>query len=536
MQIASVHIPRMFSSYAAVLEDHKYTGENLFYCAQCRQEFKIPVRAWTSAPTFAFCPNCARLIRFGRGNDDNVWVSHSHIAPHDMILRVDAYKDLVKLTVCGRGLSPSEHYYKTGRYWIEQRYREEIRFDIKVRRTTWLCTVGGRQEMSLELCDPIEIPTFAANSVLRYLYSHFSTRHSRTEVSALLRALRETVQKKLEKRVQHKVSSLFCSTGSAPGWLLLPIANIAYRIVFTDAPNLPHLWRSLNTIGAYTAETACRFPANIDLNIIRRAKSTVAGLITLGNLPNTRSVRRALGADPFALEQLIFLHQFFSRSDLAMQAFPFFENNHGRGFKKHGMDVRLSQLKVMYDELDILRMLKDTDPSTVHDMLSMLHILGDESRATLYRDPPPIGDLHDMLVLLRRREKCPDYTFDNDLAPIRRRLAMQFDHVQFFLPEHSKTLHNAGEKLHNCVSSYAQRVRDGETNIVLMSDDRGKLVACIEITDGTIRQAKLDRNQPVHKKPEINEEIVTWAEKVGVRYDTCSDVKPIRQTEERVTA
>lgn len=531
MQLAFVHIPQMFSSYAAVLEDRRCTGENLFHCAQCRQEFKIPVRTWISAPTFAFCPNCAKLIRFGSSNDDNVWVMRERIAPRTMSLRLDTYKDSVKLTVRGRGFLPAEHNHENGRYWIEKRYREEIRFDIKARRTTWLCAVGGRQEMRLELCDPIEIPTFAANSILRYLYSHFTIRHSRAEVSALLRTLRETVQKKLEKRVRHKVSSLFCSTGSAPGWLLLPIANIAYRIVFTDAPNLPHLWRSLNTLGVHAAETACRFPADIDLNVIRRAKSTVAGLIAAGNLPNTRSVRRTLGADPFALEQLIFLHQFFSRSDLAMQAFPFFENSHGRGFDKHGMDVRLSRLKDMYTELDILRMLKDTDPSTVHDMLSMLHRLGDESRAALYRNPPPIGDLHDILVLLHRREMCPDYTFDNDLAPIRRRLAMQFDRVQFFLPKHSKTLQKAGEKLHNCVSSYAQRVRDGETNIVLMSDDRGKLIACIEVVNGRILQAKLDRNQPVSQNAEINDEIVTWAEQVGVRYDACSDVRPIQQTD-----
>ena len=179
MQLAFVHIPQMFSSYAAVLEDRSHVGENLFHCAQCRQEFKIPVRASVCAPTFVFCPNCAKPFRFGCSNDDNVWVPHGHIAPRSMSLRLDAYKDLVKLTVRGRGFLPSDHNHETGKYWIEQRYREEIRFDIKTRRTTWLCTVGGRQEMRLELCDPIEIPTFAANSILRYLYSHFSIRCSR---------------------------------------------------------------------------------------------------------------------------------------------------------------------------------------------------------------------------------------------------------------------------------------------------------------------------------------------------------------------
>ena len=103
---------------------------------------------------------------------------------------------------------------------------------------------------------------------------------------------------------------------------------------------------------------------------------------------------------------------------------------------------------------------------------------------------------------------------------------MQMERIRFILPERSQELYDAGDALHNCVGSYADRVREGKTHIVLMADDRGKLTACIEVKDGTIRQAKLDCNRSVAQKTAINNEIVAWAQRVGLRYDTCPDIKP----------
>ena len=183
----------------------------------------------------------------------------------------------------------------------------------------------------------------------------------------------------------------------------------------------------------------------------------------------------------------------------------------------------------MYPDLEILRFLQHTSGwYTIHDTIHMLGSLSDTAREDLYRHLPSLRDLHDTLVRIRRREQNPDYAFDNNIAPIRRRLSMQLDHIRFYLPERSKTLYDAGIALHNCVSSYAGRVRDGETHIVLMADECGKLVACIEVKDGEIRQAKLDRNQSVAKDAAINAEVITWAQKIGLQYSDCQDIAPPR--------
>ena len=113
---------------------------------------------------------------------------------------------------------------------------------------------------------------------------------------------------------------------------------------------------------------------------------------------------------------------------------------------------------------------------------------------------------------------------------------MQLDRIRFFLPDQAKTLYDAGEALHNCVGSYASRMRNGETNIVLMANTQGRLIACIEVTRGEIRQAKLDRNRPVSKNVEINAKIIEWAKAAGIKYQDCSDIRSSDAATEMIAA
>nr|DAU16190.1 MAG TPA: PcfJ like protein [Caudoviricetes sp.] len=524
MQIVQASIPQMFGSYAAASEDSA-PDELIFRCTHCRHDFRILTpHGGMCTPVFINCPHCKTLICYGISNDDNVWVRYDKIVPLTMHLYLYKYKDFVKLIVCGKGLSPAPRGWRE--YWREISYKEEFRFNTQRRRTTWTQKINGQCTMQ-ELCDPGELIKLGRESMLRYLYTHYSIAKHKPAVLGLLRTLRETVREKLEKRVGHKVSSLFCPAGTSAGWLLLPIGNIAYRMVFKDAPNLPAAMRKLNA-----GKIPMDFFPRLDLNTIRRAEDTITGLIAAAGLPNTRSVRRMLTENPFYLRRLVFLHQLIDRSDLAMQAFPLI------GFCGRGLPVddTLMRLKEIYTGAEILRFIRHEPEYIIRDSLQMLDLLGEVSYAELRQHPPKIRELHDTLVALRNKEKHPDYSFDNETAPIRRRLAMQQDRIQFFLPDCSKVLYDAGKTLHNCVGSYAQKVRKGETHIVLMSDDRGKLVACIEVTDGAIKQAKLDCNQPAHKKPEINAEIIAWAAEVGIVYDHCTDIDARPQvTETAVT-
>ena len=114
-------------------------------------------------------------------------------------------------------------------------------FDTKARKTTWTRLIGPKKIEEHELGDPGELISLAKMSMLRYLYMHPCIADYKPRVVALLRTLRDAVHEKLERRVRHKVSSLFCASGTYAGWLLLPLGNIAYRMIFKDAANLPRV-------------------------------------------------------------------------------------------------------------------------------------------------------------------------------------------------------------------------------------------------------------------------------------------------------
>lgn len=107
---------------------------------------------------------------------------------------------------------------------------------------------------------------------------------------------------------------------------------------------------------------------------------------------------------------------------------------------------------------------------------------------------------------------------------------MQFDSIKFYLPENSDVLRNIGKIFRNCVGNYVDAVYTGKSNIVLMSDDKGKLKACIEVQNNKLIQAKLFANKPAHNNRQINDEIIKWADKANINYDNCSDIfKPEKQ-------
>ena len=518
MRIGEVHIRKLFSSYVTTFD--KSDQSHLLYCARCGQEFKIPRRNYMCESTSAFCPKCRALLRFGAANKNNLYVQESGLGPLTMHLRLDVFKDHVKLTVNGIGLLPTGYVPKNKKFWERKTYQEEFRFDTRRRKTTWLYTETDGRRIKLEIGRPDVLYKLGAASVLRLLYAHTSIMESKPQVVSILRTLRETVHKKLEQRVGHSVSSLFCSSGENFGWLLFPLGNIAYRMIFVDAPNLRPTCSLLEIGQEYP------LPKDLDLDILRKSKGTVAGLIRAGNLPDMHSVRRLLAADPFALQNLIFCHRLFKQSDLAMRVFPRFSNLEDMGYTKIHCRQGLLMLRDYYmDDNALFRFLMHKSAWWIDDTARLLEASDAATQEELSAHPPRIQNLHDWLTQRFRRKDQPDFAIDIETEPIRRRLGMQLDQVRFFLPDQAKTLYAAGSLLHNCVGSYAERMRCGETHIVLMTNDRGRLVACIEVAKGEIRQAKLDRNDPVSKEAEINAKIIEWAKAVGIEYKDCSDIQ-----------
>ena len=83
--------------------------------------------------------------------------------------------------------------------------------------------------------------------------------------------------------------------------------------------------------------------------------------------------------------------------------------------------------------------------------------------------------------------------------------------------------------LKNCVGSYAERVLDNESAIVVVTDDSMNPVACLELRNtamgGTPKfnelvQAKIFANKPTWQNETVNSAVLTWAKQLKIEPTT----------------
>lgn len=524
MVIAEVSIEKMFRSYVCQTAEWYDRREEITYCTDCGHEFKSLWKrtGYMGYGSFdgkeRYCPRCREPIL--EWVNETCHAQRKEAAPLDMRIRLEEFRHHMVLTVAGREIKENPDS-KAGEYWHKQPYRETFRFDIKKRRT-FFRQKGGE---AVELGNPLDTEVFDI-SILRYLFAHKTITPYRAKINKLLKTLRDRVARKLAERVEHPVLSMYVSPGSKYGSMLLPLFNIAYRIVGIDMPNLTAAWRIGTTDYRGSAITLLSVD-EYDMLKMRKAPDSITALLQMAKLPDTHKIRHIVHDRPMDFMMIGKLHKIFKDQNNLLAAYEKVKDWEDDQTK---MDMYylvkgLEEFEGIYSERDLVKLL-DMDRD-LQDIFGMHNGARAEWNAELKRDKIRLRDLHDWLAEKHRLERNPVCRFENT-APIRKRLSMQTDLINFFIPNHSEDLVYTGKALHNCVGTYVKRVRDGKTHIVLVADDRGKLIACIEVMNGKIIQAKLNRNKPVSDDTKINAEVVEWAEKVGVKWKSCRDVRETR--------
>ena len=113
---------------------------------------------------------------------------------------------------------------------------------------------------------------------------------------------------------------------------------------------------------------------------------------------------------------------------------------------------------------------------------------------------------------------------------------MQKDSLKFFLPDTAYELRAGGKEFHNCVYRYAKEASNAMCHIAFMADDKGKLVACLEIREDKLVQAKLKYNNPVFNDMNINNAIIDWCKRSGLEIATTDIMLKSDNAIEKATA
>lgn len=524
MLVSEVIVPQMFTAFA---NDIKYFDNGLhhyqYYCIECNQVFSAAWGRFTGIGYYErgnhfYCPHC------GKRHEKNVVVTGRKVqTPNKARLSVKVYDGFVTLEVISKTLEFRD-YLRV----FEGKFKEIIRFDIKNQTTTLSRYSNGDAIEVFEIGNPYKLELIS-KSILRYFQSYsLANSLQKNELNKMLRVLREAVQSKLEKHLGHKTPSMYVSPGQYHGAFLLPILNIAYRLRFPGAPNLPVMYREgAETIGRFWGIKMLdnhEFMENV-IDLTRQGADYVTVMATVKALPNRPAVRRILGADPFDIGYLTEAFGLCMNYDYAIRLYAAFKRLQSER-TPYGNEMLLGFLKEMlplYSESGITYLVENEKNAQLWDCARLHWQLNDDNRQALKDEKVKLGDLHDWMAKRHRLQNHKNLKF-NVPAHIVRRLSMQKDKLKFFLPGESIELLEAGAELHNCVASYGQAMKDNTKWVVLVANNKGKLAACLEVQGKELVQAKVTGNKPVANDAKLNAEVLAWAEeaRLGIKTD---DVK-----------
>ncbi|EGW40678.1 PcfJ domain-containing protein [Desulfosporosinus sp. OT] len=529
MLVAELVIPQMFTAYA---EDISYLQNGLhhfqYFCEECDQAFcsawgKVPGISLYERGSHFICPYCGH-----RHHENVVYAKREQDVPNKIRLTVREYKKVVTFEVS------SETVIFTDYLHLRKGFCKEVfRFDIAKQKVTFSSIRRASIWGPVELGNPFRLEIF--ESILCYFTS--SSLAKRSDLNNILKVLRETVQRKLEKHLKHKVSSMFISSGRYHGAFLLPIFNIAYRIACPDASNLPveyrespkeiqHFWELKLLSNEVNKETYSIDLMDHVISLTRRKIDFITAIIKTQSLPDRPMIRRTLREDPFNVNILSQAFNLCENYDYAIRMYE--------GLKELGDDGRvrwslkdnlfqfLNEMKPLYGEVGICRLVEDYMKTQVWDCVTLFQQLNEENLKALRSESIRLRDLHDWMSLRHKKQTHMNLKFDVPEHVIKR-LSMQTERLRFFMPKESMELLIAGHELNNCVASYGKAMKDNSKWIVLVADDKGKLAVCLEIKGNELVQAKTNRNKAVSLDNKLNSAVIAWAKEANLEIKT-SDI------------
>jgi len=535
MYLAEVVIPQMFTAFA---EDMKYIDNGLhqiqYYCVKCDQSFAVAwgrisgCMGYIERGSHFRCPYC------GTHHEKHVaYVEADETVPVNVRLALKTYKDAVVFEVYSSAM-----YFNKLFNVYKRNYKESFRFDIAKQTAVFSRYHNGKLHESLEFSNP-SMPDVLYKSILRFFFANsLANCNQKTELMAILKLLRDTVHKSMEKHLKHKVSHLFVTPGQLYGTFLVPLLNIGYRLKFPDAPNLPSVYREgSNVIKEFLASYMVSHSLESVFDIVTRKKDSVTAIIEATGLPNKAAVRRELGASLFEVGRLVEAFKLCNNYDFAMRVHAglktlMIKRNY---ISNDELMAFLACMRSYYGEVGVVQLVETPEELDMFDCLRLYRQLNEANKLAIVEEKVKLKDLHDWMAKKHRRQNHSNMAF-NVPDHIVKRLSMQTNRLKFFLPKESFELLEAGEELHNCVASYGKDVKDNARWIVLIADDKGKLAACLEVNGRQLVQAKIDRNKPVGIDEKLNAEIIAWAEKANLEIKTSDVKKPVEASAEAAAA
>lgn len=522
MKLDEISLTQMFSAYANRLGDMKVQ----YLCEKCHQQFSAnwtiratPFNPYAARGSHVLCPYC------GERHDRYVqYVDKDEPAPYEIQLKTYAYKTKVVFAAHYRALAFSGLY----EYRLTAG-KEVFTFDVKEGRATFEKTVERQNLRPVRLILPVTPllrDEIISNSVLRFVNgASLMNRLARPALTRLLKNFRNAFTRLLETKLNREVASVYVNaSGAASGMVVLPLLNLANRLLNPDAANLS-AWYCVKerAVLPLTHE----WPDEDDwtrpyIDAVEGGTDKLTALIKAFGLPNVTVVRKLLTQ---VVDSASFLHiafRLFADENLAVRFAlalkVYCEARHDYPNLPE-LSAFMRELLVIYRPHDVVSLMEKAQTYRLRDCQRLYGYLSEANQAKLKASRIRLRDLHDWLAMEHKKQTHVNVPLGVP-EHIVRRLSMQADRLSFFLPQQSLELLKAGHVLHNCVASYEEAVKQGKTWIVVVADDKGGYMACLRVEQSRLVEAKITGNDPVSDNREVNQAVIEWAKESKVKIDT----------------
>lgn len=523
MKLDEISLKQLFSAYANRLGDMKVQ----YLCEKCHQQFSAnwtiratPFNPYAARGSYVLCPYC------GERHDRYVqYVDRDEAVPYEIRLKTCAYKTKVVLTAHYRALAFSGLY----EYRLTAG-KEVFTFDVKEGRATFEKTMERQNRKPVRLILPVTpllTDEIISNSVLRFVNgASLLNRLARPALTRLLKNFRNAFVRLLETKLNRKVASAYVNaSGADSGMAVLPLLNLANRLLNPDAANLS---------GWYCVKERAVLPLTPErsdegdwmlpyIAAVEGGTDRFTALINAFGLPNLTVVRKLLREN---VDSIVFLQSGFDlfadenlavRFALAFQAYAGAEVRDDRGVPEALAFVK--ELLAAYKAHDVVSLMEKAKIYRLRDCQRLYGYLSEDNKAKLNTSRIRLRDLHDWLAMEHKKQTHVNVPLGVPEHVVKR-LSMQADRLSFFLPQQSLELLKAGHVLHNCVASYEEAVKQGKTWIVVVADDKGRYMACLRVEQGRLVEAKITGNDPVSDNREVNRAVIEWTKESKVKIAT----------------
>ena len=510
--------PTLFVCYKEDNRIRRYykTGYFQARCITCGASFTFNTGSVGFYGDSCTCPACGRTHT---GNAVMYADNEDSLLPDITIMKVMDFKEKVELRIKYTAVSIGKFVHKTYRYLTD--VQERFIFDVKNSTCRWKKTLDGKMLEDMQIGYISDFWKLKEKTAL-WFYGFSHKINKGNSFTDLLQALRSAVNKKIKEC--GKTPKRLYIGGIYEYKLYGNILNLAHRVRFWDMDNIQMLAQGAGSMNSWEKNVLCTsyLPERFDERIYKEMQKTdyITAVCKVLNLPNIQHVRRYL-----QYENLAMLRECYKikNYDVAQAMF---------GYAKRGISA-LEEIDKMvefynmfityYPKMQMQYVVKKWDEE-YHDILRLWQSADKVTKNNFRKEVPALAKLHTWLSLAVAKQADREIIFDVPEEVVNR-YTMLMKAFGAKCIEKNSELKFWALSLKNCAAGYKSMI-GCKKQLVGISDDRGKPVALLEINQNYIRQAKLFDNDPVCYRKEVNDTVLEFASKCGLKIGTSDVLEP----------